>query len=811
VTEPSAPRPRGHHIEIFVVSLAALLLEISYTRVVSFKLFYYYTYLVIGLALLGIGVGGVLVVVSSRLRRASTEQILVHGLLGGAVSVAVGYLVVALTPVSTLLIWEYGSGDSAINVAALALVCLALFASFISVGVMIATILGRGGEAIGSLYFADLLGGGLACLMAVRLLDSIGAPGAIFLAGAALAATGTWVAARTRRRLLPVGLVLTALMAVGVVAPTLLPTPDVDDFKQQPTNTAHEEWNAVFRIDAGFFIDRLLLFHDGLAGSAIYEWDGDVGSLGRFDTDLRSLPFAVEDEPPERALIVGAAGGHEVLASLHFGVDEIDAVELNPVTHSLVQDKFADYAGHLAERPGVDWIQGDGRSYLSRTDREFDLIWYPAPDSYAATNAATAGAFVLSESYLYTSEAVGESLDHLGDDGILAAQFGEQNFARKPNRTARYVSTVRHALAERGIEDPSQHVVLITSPYEGDVFRNATILVKSTPFEPDEIERLTAQLGEVAGSMLEYRPGTATDTNPISTILTLPDDQLDAWYDGHPYDVRPITDDRPFFWHFTRYGDVVRDFGEPIDRVDFEDTTGERVLLLLLAFAVLFAGVFLLLPFFAVRGVWTTLPAKTRSASYFAALGFGFMLFEITLIQRLTLFLGYPTYSLTVTLASILVFTGVGAALSPRTTRRPERALPVLGIAITGLAAFYLVGLPALTDALLDLSLPGRVLVTFLVLAPLGVCLGTFMPLGLTTVASLTDHPTEYVAWGWAVNGFASVVGAVLTTLLAMTFGFDTVLVLGLAVYLVALLVLRGLLRVSVTRMSRGSRPLGQT
>ena len=126
------------------------------------------------------------------------------------------------------------------------------------------------------------------------------------------------------------------------------------------------------------------------------------------------------DEAPDDVMIIGAAGGHEILASLYFEAENIDAIELNPLTYDLVTDRFADYAGNVADQPGVNYVNGDGRSFLARSDDEFDLIWYPAPDSYSATNAATAGAFVLSESYLYTKEAIEESLDHLADDGIIA-------------------------------------------------------------------------------------------------------------------------------------------------------------------------------------------------------------------------------------------------------------------------------------------------------------------------------------------------------------------------------------------------------
>jgi hypothetical protein len=301
-------------------------------------------------------------------------------------------------------------------------------------------------------------------------------------------------------------------------------------------------------------------------------------------------------------------------------------------------------------------------------------------------------------------------------------------------------------------------------------------------------------MGSVQGSEVRHEPGRPSDGGVVDEILTLPDDQLDDFYSSYRFDVRPISDDGPFFWHFARFGDVLRDFDQKTDSLDPESGTGERVMLLLLAIAIFFALVFLLAPFVFIRKTWTQLPRKGSSALYFACLGFGFMFFEITLIQKLTLFLGYPTYSLTVTLASILVFTGVGALLSDRLSLQTWRAaLPLLGamLALTGL---YLFGLPAITDAMFQLPLAARIVVAFLMLAPLGVCLGMFMPLGLTAVSRLTTHSREYVAWGWAVNGFASVVGSVLTTLLAMTFGFAMVLLFGLAAYAVAIIALRGLL-----------------
>jgi hypothetical protein len=363
------------------------------------------------------------------------------------------------------------------------------------------------------------------------------------------------------------------------------------------------------------------------------------------------------------------------------------------------------------------------------------------------------------------------------------------------------VGTARHALAKLGIDDPRGHIIVATSS-SGGASSLSTVLVKRTPFTPAEVDRFLQKQGSIPGTSLRYAPGQAT-AGAVNDVVTLPKRELNKWYDSYRYSVEPITDDGPFFWHFSRFSDVVRDLGERIDESDPEIVTGERVLLLLLAVASVLAAVFLLIPFFAVREIWVVLPRKKRSALYFASLGFGFMFFEITLIQRLTLFLGYPTYSLTVTLASILIFTGVGALLSERYRDRPSRVMPVLLASITALTLFYLLGMKPLTDALLGAPLGLRVPIAFILLAPLGICLGAFMPLGLGAVGRLTEFSREYVAWGWAVNGFASVIGAVLTTLLAMVFGFRVVLLLGLFVYFIALVVLRGLLRPTAAGAAR--------
>ena len=274
---------RGYHVEILLIAFASLLLEVAYTRVISFKLFYYYTYLVIGLALLGIGSGGVLMAVSGRLKRARTDSILMFGSLFGAISVALGYLVVARLGIASLRIWEYGTRASFSSLGRLLVICLTLFLSFVAVGVMFAALFGRRSEGIGKLYFADLLGAGLACLAAVFLISTIGPPRMIILGGVILAAVGRLgrPAARIASSCRVSG-VVAVVLAIGVVSSTILPDVRIDDAKLDPQRRPRHPLEPhlpgrrrrTVRLRPTGSLPRKLLVHDGTLGSIIQEWDG---------------------------------------------------------------------------------------------------------------------------------------------------------------------------------------------------------------------------------------------------------------------------------------------------------------------------------------------------------------------------------------------------------------------------------------------------------------------------------------------------------------------------------------------------------
>lgn len=789
------------YLETFLISLAVLLLEVSYTRVFSFKLVYYFTYVVIGISLLGIGAGGVFVAATRRLRAAPIENVLAGCALAGSTSVLVGYLVAALVPLElfelVLQLREPGSASWGLLIGEslkLAIVLGALVTPFLAAGIALAVIFSGDTEDIARLYSVDLLGAALACVLVIPALTWLTPPGTILLGGVALAAAGLRCATALGPAVRPALGTVMALLLIGVIFPSAIPDPVRDSVKAgaDPKPAIFSRWSPVFRVDVvpvdGSDPQIHFLVHDGTAGASIVEYDGNTDSLERYENSDRAYPYRLLGQDPKVA-IIGSAGGNEILASLRLGSKDVTGIELNPVTVSLLKEHFLDFTGRLAEDPRVRIVNAEGRSYLNGSGETFDLIWLVAPDSYAAMNAASAGAFVLSESYLYTKEMIVEALRRLGDDGILCAQFGEIDFDDKPNRVVRFLGTAREAFAELDLgDDFSNHALVAVAPGFGRL-ASASILLSKTPFTAGQREAFQTAVAAVPGARHIYASDDRDPDGQISRVIELPPGELERFYSEHPYRVRPITDDAPFFWHFIGFPAAI--FGQSGLELNVEDGIGERLLVVLLLVASIFAALLLLLPVATFWSVWREIPYKGNAGVYFACLGLGFMFIEVALIQKLTLFLGYPTYSLTVTLFALLVFTGLGSLASERYMAARDRAYPVLFGAIVGMVVLYHLVLTGIVEHGVGWPFPTRIAITVALLAPLGLALGAFMPLGLRSVSQATPHSQEFVAWCWAVNGFFSVVASVLSTILSMTLGFQVVMYIGLALYAVGIIAFR--------------------
>ncbi len=785
-----------------MLGFVSLTLEIAYTRVISFKLFYYYTYFVIGLALLGLGTGSAVVALSRRLRALDTTRLIMWlAPTAGAIGL-LGYAVVARLTTSTHLIWLGSAGVAARQVARLLAMSLSLTAVFFVVGVLLAKLIVAEAHDVRRLYFWDLTGAALACLLAVPLQATIGPPAMIVGSTGLLAVLGVVAASgssdrRTRRT----GVAWTALGAIAVVIGAVVTgglevRADETKTLRGDADVEAGDWGAVFRVDVTKgFGDNYVLHHDGLWGSAIWRYDGTPATTDRFATDNRQVPFAATSNEEPHVLIIGAAGGNEIQASLTYGAGQIDAVELNPVTVSLLRDTFADYAGSITEHPDVNYVQGEGRTYLARSDETYDIVWFVAPDSYAASNAATAGAFVMSESYLYTREMIEEAFGHLSPGGVMVAQFGELDFAARPMRTARYLVTARAALADDIGEDGfADHVALM---YEGggggQIDTVSTIMLFKDPVDAATSQRVQDSARNVPDAQTLYLPGGPRADGLTSDVIDAPQDALDRIVDEYPLDISAITDDRPFFWHFTDFATVLRN--PQRDFQDAEIAIGERLLLVLLLMAAVVAAVLLWLPFAVTRrrSGGSRVAGRWRVFVYFASIGLAFMLIEVSMIQRFALLLGFPTLSLSVSLFTLLITTAIGARYSAVVLRWPRTGLPTVVLALALIAIAYLYLVDPLTAAALAWPQWGRIILAVVLLAPIGLLLGVFLPTGMTAVVGLVREGVDegrLVAWCWAVNGFFSVLGATLTTVLSMALGFDRTILVGLALYVVAASVL---------------------
>jgi hypothetical protein len=782
-------------IGAFVIGFAGLALEIAYTRIISFKLFYYYTYFVIGLSLLGLGAGSTVVALSARLRRADSLALLRRGAPIAAVAGLVSYLAVARLATDTNLIW-IGSGREAVGqVARLLMLSLSLTTVFFALGVLLSSLIVVEAHAVRRIYFWDMTGAALGALLAVPLQAAFGPPTMVFLAMVLLGGLSLVVSFSTGSHRIESGVLSAAVLAAVLVATSVdIRTDAVKTLKETDVVVAGG-WGPVFRVDAVDLGELQILNHDGLWGSSIWRYDGTPATTDRFATDNRRVPWAALGRDPERLLIIGAAGGNEVMGALTYGVGQVDAVELNPLTVDMLRNEFAEYTSNFIDDPRVNYVQGDGRTFLARSADSYDLVWFVAPDSYAASNAATSGAFVLSESYLYTESMVREAFDHLTDEGMMVVQFGDFDFAERPTRTARYLATARQALSDR-TERFADHVMLLVDDAEWEVGRVSTIVIAKSPLTSEAIAGVEAVLGELPATRAVYLPGVAEAESVTTDLIVGTDAEVDQLIDGYGYDISPVTDDRPFFWHFTPYGDVITDWSR-----DFEGSEiaiGERLLLVLFTLGVLVAGVMLFLPFAITkrRGAGGTVAVRGRWElfAYFASIGLGFMLVEISMIQRFALLLGYPTLSLSVSLFTLLVATAVGARISGVIGRFGRNGLPIATAALWLVTLLYLLISDPITEAALGWSEPLRIALVIVLLFPVGLLLGLFLPNGIdAATATAARQPGvdegRLVAWCWAVNGFFSVLGSSLTTMLSMSFGFDRTVMVGLLFYIVPALV----------------------
>jgi spermidine synthase len=786
-------------LTLFLTALCTLLLEVLLTRVLSVVMWYHFTFAVISISLLGIAAGAM-----RCYRRFPTVKTEEEAAAAFRAAVPAGLILFSLAVVFPLALMTFWVETPTYSLRGLVLL-LAYFVGcagpFYVSGYLTAIVVRCGARRVSALYAVDLLAGALGCLLAIPLLDYLGGIGSLLLVSVLLAATAAVLARRANdSRCLVQGSVAAVLLLGLLVVQTATSRVDLRTVKlslrEEHRSILEVKWNSHSRLavldyfnpnkpDAYLFLSwglsdrykgwrprQYLITIDGASETPLAQLQEDIRQHEYLEWDVTSLPYHLR--PGTKALVIGAGGGRDLLTALYFGSQDVTGVELNRGIVDWVKGKYADFAGHLYTRPGVHVVVDDGRNFVRGSPDRFAVLQISMIDTFAAT---AAGAYTLSENNLYTAEAFDEYLDHLTDDGILSIN---RFFLEPPQQTLRVVTLAREALERRGL-DAARHVVVVrkNTPFGN----NGLVMVKKTPFTAEEVAQVSC-LCQKCGFEPIALPGQELH-NPFTDYLQAASPE--TYYRNYPFDVRPPTDDRPFFFNTFKIDSLLQSLQlrESVEEVRRYNLDAVFILFVLLALAGVALLLFLFVPLLqARRSGAVSLPA--RRLLYFIWIGLGFILVEVVLIQRFHLYLGHPVYSLAVILVSLLAFSGLGSALTSRLT--DEWLRRGLALACGGALAVVLAQelfWPWFLQRTLGLGLEARIGLAVAFLLPVGLLLGMPYPLGLRAVSA--KYP-DGLPWVWAVNGAASVLGSIAAFALAMALGFHIVLLVGGLCYLGALL-----------------------
>lgn len=763
------------HLTIALVSFAVLFYQVAITRVLSVVLWYHFAFLSISLALLGIGAPGVWLA----LRGAAPGRL-------GAVLLAAG----AAVPLSVVAIVKgpvlFGDArggqlsDTAGRFldAPVLLTIAVVLVPFLLLGAAVCLLLMRApGRRIGSMYAADLLGATLGAIVVVPLMHLVATP--LLLAGCGLLPlAGAALLAERRATAATAGTIAAALLlAVAWGEPFHLhhtkkyaETGDVLWEKWTPTGRLAVFPDVFHRPDPGEAfawgmgsewtpreIDQLWIEQDGSAGTPVTKRTGNPEDLAHLLYDVTSVAYQVR--PAKTVCVIGAGGGRDILAALMTGATKVDAVELNPHTVRAVSGTFGEFSGDVYHQPGVHPIVSEGRSFLTRTRERYDLIQISMVDSWAATSA---GAFALSENYLYTVEAFRLYWSRLSDTGI--ASVSRWMMAQHLVEGVRLVLLAKEALAREGVTDPAAHLAVV----QGAAV--ATLMMSRSPFT-DADRAALARVCEERGFVPHWPPSEATPPNSsLARLLAGGNDG--SGFSERGLDVSPPVDDRPFFFQ------AVPILGNVDPALVARLSVNEQAVILLRRLVLVVAGIaaaLFLLPF--AFGERIRAPELWKGSGYFTAIGLAFLLVEAAWVQRFILYLGHPSYATTVVLAALLAGAGAGSFAARKTA--------------VDVAAKWAIVLPvalAIVNAMLDpvfrgtlgAPFPARVGVSLLLLAPSGFLMGFGFPLGMIRFGD------DAKAWYWALNGAFSVLASVLSLAAAMAMGFTAVAYAGAGCYVAA-------------------------
>ncbi|MHB8272087.1 spermidine synthase family protein [Bradyrhizobium sp.] len=772
------PRIQGrYYFAIFGLAAATLSYQILITRFFSVMLYYHFAFAAISLAMLGLTRGAM--EVYGKPARYTPERVAVEFARHASwfaisgVGAMIAFLCVPLAvPADQVPV-------------VLALATFAFVMPFTESGVCITLLLTRLPYRGGWLYAADLAGAALGCLGVIFGLLAVDPVSATLWIGAFAAAAG-WIVVRNNGciRTLRLSCAVAFTLAAAAAVHTGL---DVSGKSHlgvfwakgtEQTGTLFERWNTYSRVRVTPYgkttpfgwglarapetkIEQNYLDIDADASTVITRYDGDLGKLSYLKDDVINAAYLVQ--PAAEIAVVGVGGGRDILSGLYFGAKNIRGIEINPAIFEVLTDKFANFSGHLDRVPGVSLVNAEARSSINHSKDRYDLVQISLIDTWAAT---AAGGLTLTENRLYTVEAWGDFYRALKPGGLLSIS---RWFDPDGHRAEFYrlVAIAASALQRKGVPaaELPRHVValnvgnIVTVITRPDAFTDAAWLGART--------RLQAQ-----GFKILLGPDVGFDT-VTSTLLSGKADA--AFFASLPENIAPSTDDNPFFFYTARFGELV---ARPALALT-NNNAAINMTLLLIVVALCACGIYIAVPFVGLARRMP-LSALTPPVAYFSAIGMGFMLIEISQMQRLMVFLGHPVYGLSVVLFTILLFSGIGSATVGARAPRPGAVAARIAALLATLVAAGLLT-PLLTDWARSEATDMRILLSVLLLAPPAFCMGMMFPLGL----SIWRRHAELLPFFWSANGITSMFASVLGMALSIEFGIARTYALGVCFYVV--------------------------
>lgn len=759
-SSPHAINRRLLFAGIFLISLSGLVLEVAITRIFSAAIWYHYAFVAVSVALLGLGASGL--VVQYGLKR-------IKGNWAENLAIVSALAIVAFIPVTLYVMHALTS-----QTVYLPLFMILFTVPFFLIGIIVSSAFNAFAVVAGRLYAADLIGASAGALLVILFLILAGGEGAALIVGVIAAVTAAIFSRITKN----VKKTIISLAFVGFAASLLfinystqifaIPT-DPTALKDLPiylrehpgSKIVKTQWNSFSRIDVveGGKGDEGLaakIFIDGGAGTNVISWDGNVESRQELATWMHYLPYKMMDNL--KVLVIGSGGGRDVVAALVSGSKDVTSVEINPIIFDTVKS-YGDKAGNVYTHQYVRAHVDEGRSFITRTAEKYDIIYIPFVDTWASVSS---GGLSVSENFLYTLQGFQQYYDHLTDRGKVVT-------VRWLIDTPRFVSTYVKLLEQNGIpqNEVYKHLIVVTaSSYDKDPSGTMVVFSKSL-FTDDEIEFFSSSFARYGYKPILI-PGQVT-REPYSQLLS-GDIGLEQFYDLFQTKAYYVTDDSPYFLSYEK----------PLP----------AVIMNLLNSSIVIATTFLFIPLF---WLWRTNNSTEKPRlgissiiPYFAALGMGFILIELALLQKLILLLGNPTTTFAILLFTLLISSGSGSLLSSRIIRSNTRNLAFMIAGIVAIGITYVALLQPIIYSVIGQQFEVKAAVSIAILAPVGLLMGMPLPTGMRL---LKTHRPEYIPWMWAVNGAFSVLGAVLAVVLGIMYGSSTAMMLGVSAYIISLLI----------------------